>query len=159
MNEHWTRWIHASLAKYFKEFAKPKGVPLFIEAEVKAPDKLNDKVEMRWDGPYCRQLTRTQWTAAIEINMLVTSQAGGVDAYKHKKIVGVVQSMFTPTISVFKLGNLKDIDNEQLLGCLQLRSEDREAIVTSYFGKVGPDVTLEQSTVEAHYKMTLSTRS
>lgn len=159
MNEHWTRWIHASLSKYFKDFAKPKGVTLFIEAEVKAPESLKDKVEMRWDGPYATQLTRYEWRLNIEINMLVTSQAGGIDAHKHKKIVGIVQSMFAPTISVFKLGDLKDVDTEQLLGCLQLRSDDREAVVTSYFGKTGPDVSLEQSTVEAHYKMSLSTRS
>ena len=135
--------------------AKTRSLAFFVEAEVRAPDTLQDKVELRWDGPVANQQTASQWELTIEINMLIASTAGRTDAYQHKRIVGFVQSMFKLDIPIFKLGNLTGIDDGTLLGCLQLRSEDREAIVTSYFGKLGPDVGAEQSTVEAHYKISL----
>lgn len=155
MNEHWTRWIHASISKFFKDLAKTRIPNFYVEAEVKAPDNLQDKVELRWDGPIANQRTASQWDLTVEINILIGSNTGRTDAFQHKRIVGFVQSMFKSAIPIFKLGNLTGIDDGTLLGCLQLRSDDREAVVTSYFGKLGPDVGTEQSTVEAHYKTSL----
>lgn len=156
MNEHWTRWIHASLAKYFKQYAQDKKISLFVEAESKAPDKLQDKVELRWDGPDSVQLTKHSWKLVVTVNMLVTSTTNRSDAYAHKKLVGLVQTAMAGDISIFKLGMITDIDTAQLLSCLQLK--DQNGIVTSYFGEGGVDIKVEQSTVEATYEVILTTR-
>lgn len=155
MNEHWTRWIHASLAKYFKKYATDTKISLFVEAEVKAPDKLQDKVELRWDGPDSIQLTRRSWRLTVTVNMLVTSTTNRSDAYVHKKLVGLVQAAISGDISIFKLGTITDIDDGQLLSCLQL---NQSGIITNYFGEGGIDVKVEQSTVEATYEVILTTR-
>jgi hypothetical protein len=157
MNEHWTRWIHASISKYFKDLARPKSLVLWIEAEeTTQKDKdAPDRVEIRWDGPYATQLTRKEWRLNLELNGLITSVANRDDAYAHKKVVGLVQAMITD-IPVYRYGTLLDIDDKSYLGCLQLRADsDREAIITSYFGKMESQTPIEQSTVEAHYRMNL----
>lgn len=159
MNEHWTRWIHASLSKWFKERGKSKSLVLWVEAEevTQAQKEAPDRVEVRWDGPVGTQLTATQWRLEIELNVLISSVTGRKDAYAHKRIVGLVQAMMTD-IPVYRYGTLVDIDDGSLLGCLQPRADsDREAVVTSYFGKIDSPTALEQSTVEAHYRMGVRT--
>lgn len=157
MNPNWVRWIHASLAIHFKNIIESQGhLKLHIEGQDRTVTNLEDHAELRWDGPYIREVSRRYWHIDIEINIIVSSVLSRDDTHIHKKSVGLVQSAFPNTILVHKHGDGAGDNANELLGCFQLRTEDREAVVTSYFGKIEVDVLLEQSTVEAHYRMTLS---
>lgn len=158
MNPNWTRWIHASLVLHFKEIIETKGnLKLYVEGQDRPEGftDTEDRVEFRWDGPYAREVSRGYWVIELEINLLMISSTGKDDTHKHKKFVGLVQTAFTNTINVMRRGDGVD-DNNTLLGCLQLRTDDQEAITTSYFGKIETDVSIEQTAVEGHYKMNLS---
>lgn len=155
MNPNWTRWIQASLTSYFKDFIETQGkLNLLIEGQER-PKTNQDWAELRWDGPYAREESRNLWHLDVEINIAVSSVLNREDTHTHKRHVGLVQSSYINYIPIHKYGDGDD-DDQSYLGCFQLKVEAREAIITSYFGKVAPDLELEQSTVEAHYRMTLS---
>lgn len=160
MNPNWIRWIHASLITYFTEYFKDeergRGLLFRIEGQDVAKREEQDWVEFRWDGPTSREVSKRYWYLDIEINVLVSSIVSRDDTYRHKKNVGLVEASFINSIPVLRYGDVQEVDDETLLGCLELRSDNREAIVTSYFGKIESDVVLEQSTVEAHYRLTLT---
>lgn len=157
MNKHWARWIHASLFTYFDTYSKANGITIHFEAQDRNTAGKKDWIEARWDGPRAVELSRKNWRLDIEVNVLVSSVIGRDDTHKHKKQVGLVQAAYIRAIPIYKYGDNTEIDTQELLGCLQLRSDDQEAIVTSYFGKIETDVVLEQSTVEAHYRLSLTT--
>jgi hypothetical protein len=155
MDQNWQRWIHASLATYYQDYFKTRSIALLIEGQDSPITGKEDWVEMRWDGPYATLASSSCWILDIEINVLASSILGRADAHHHKRLVGQIQASFLKAFPVFKYGENPDVDDQSLLGCLQLRSGDREAIVTSYFGKIETDVVLEQSTIEGHYRMNL----
>lgn len=153
MNRNWTRWIHASLTDYVKTELENAGVVVHFEGlDRSLLDSKQDFVEFRWNGPFARELSRGYWELEVDLNFLVSSSTDREDTHNHKKVVGVVQSILTNSISIFKFGNTEP-DDQTLLGCMQLRVDKKDAIETNYFGRM-QDVELEQSTIEAGYCMT-----
>lgn len=159
MSLHWQRWIHSSIATHFKEGGKPHSVPFYLETESRGGRPNHDQVEIRWDGPSADESTKNHWRLDIEVNLLISTLVDGNNPFRHQQVQGLVQSLFPSALPVYKYGEVPGFDDQTLLGCLQLRREDREAIVTSYFGKIDADISIEQSTVEAHYRMFLKTGS
>lgn len=153
MNPNWTRWIHASLNQYVKTELEKLGVVVFFEGQSREliSDK-KDSVEFRWNGPYGRERSKGWWQLEIQVNFVINSLTNRQDTYTHRQIVGQVQSILKNSINVMKYGEGNG-DDSTLLGCLQLRTDGRDGIITDYFGRQ-QDVELEQSTVEATYVMT-----
>ena len=152
MNPNWTRWIHANLNKYVKTELEKLNVFVFFEGQSReALADQKDYVEFRWNGPEAREFSKGYWELDVNLNFVINSATNREDTYTHKVIVGKVQSILVNSISVLKLGDTVD-DDQQLLGCLQLKVDAREGIMTNYFGRQ-QDVELEQSTVEAWYCM------
>jgi hypothetical protein len=154
MDPNWTRWIHASLSEYFSKYFETMNVPFHVEGQDTQNQGTQDSVEFRWDGPYANEVSRKCWQLDIEVNMLVSSILGRTQSHHHKDLVGKAQAAYITDIPVYRYGEGSS-DTQSILGCLKLRSDDREAIITSYFGKLEVDIVLEQSTVEAHYRMNL----
>jgi hypothetical protein len=153
MNPNWTRWIHASLNDYVKTQLEKLNV--FVHFEGQSREQLADKsdyVEFRWNGPEAREHSRGWWELDVNLNFVINSGTNRDDTYTHKVIVGKVQSILKNSINVFKLGDTESDDPNTLLGCLQLKVDARDGILTNYFGRQ-QDVELEQSTVEAWYCM------
>jgi hypothetical protein len=156
MNPNWTRWIHASISDYFKDYGRRIGLSIQVEGQDK-PKRPEDWVELRWDGPLANETTRNNWILELDINCLISSVLGRKDVHKHKRIVGEIQSVMPKDFPIYRFGDDPIIDTQDLLGCMTLRPDNREGIITSYFGQIDVDVLLEQSSVEAHYRMHLRT--
>ena len=158
MNRNWTRWIHASLSQYFTQYAKDNSLAFFIEASPRDTEGQFEWTELRWDGPAANEVSKNYWLLDVEINILISTSTTAPNSHRHKEIVGLIQAAYLADLQVYKYGD-GQFDTQELLGCLRLRSDVREAIFTSYFGKIEVDVPLEQSTVEAHYRMVLNTKT
>jgi len=149
MNHNWPRWIFASVTKHFSDTLSLK---CFVEGEIRTTWADKDFVEIRMDGPYFKQLSRTDWSTFIEVNVLVQATIDNVNTHKIHSNVGLVCAAFTP-ISLYQYG-----DDSVQFGCLQpvTHSRSNQTLVVSHFGKVNPDKNLQQATVEGHYLTTLT---
>lgn len=147
INKNWNVWIWASMIKHFNAYRE--NLPLYIEGQDRPKDKQSDFIEFRMDGPYLIQLDKTQYRADIELNILITSCKNDKDDYKSERDIGIVTSMFHPTISIFKVGTPNS--DGSLLSCFSLRDDKREKIVVSRFGIIEPTNRIMQATVEGHY--------
>lgn len=154
MDKNWPRWILASVKKHFED--NRDGIHLFFEGHDRNTSTLTEYGEFRLDGPYVWHNSRTEFKLKIELNVLVSIKQDEQNVHKLARVTGVFLAAFKPAISVFKYGDQPG-DDQTLLGCLNLISEDREPVMVSNFGQISPDDPLEQATVEGHYMMHLST--
>lgn len=154
MNQHWHRWIHASLRTYVE--AELQALDTYVFYEGQSREDLRDKldyVEFRWNGPEAREPSRGYWFLDVNLNFVISSTSNRENTYMHQVVVGRVQSILGHTIEVFRLGDdINGVDDQTLFGCLLLKTDTREPIMTNYFGRM-QEVELEQSTVEANYCM------
>lgn len=145
------RWIFASTTKHFD--SNRQGLPLDIEG-FERQTKAQNSLEFRLNGPDFQQVSKGYLLVEIEINILVTTLKNDKDAHRQARSTGIAVAAFTDNISVFKLGTGAE-DDQSLLGCLSLQTNDRDKIIVTDFGPVtGMDHVL-QATVEGRYKMTL----
>ncbi len=148
MNSNWTRWIVSSVVKHFDGLKQE--IHLHIEGRERINPEPTQRFELRIDGPYAKELSRAYWQLDIEVNVLITQVRNSSDAYSMDRLKGIVQAAFTNTIAVKEYG-----DGSAALGCLSLRSDGREGIITSEFGLIDASQGLRQATVEGHYRMEL----
>jgi hypothetical protein len=151
MNPNWIRWIAASIAKYWTDYCKQNGINLYLEAQDRQTGGSLDFAEVRWNGPIARETTRGSWELTIDMNSFISSILSRDDQYAHKKLVGKMQAGFVDAIPVYKYGDTPEVDDQSFIDCLQARSADREALTTTYFGRIDTNVELEQSTIEQRY--------
>ncbi len=158
--EHIIRWIRSSLYTWFNDQLKDK-ITVFIETTEhvdkngKIITKLPTWVEMRLDGPVVREL-HGQDKYVITMNCLIETQLPATNVYTHDTSVGRVFATFVPDITVFKLGNGVE-DDQNPIGCFVLDTEEADPLVIHHYGQLDVDVKLTQSTIEAHYCMYLDT--
>ena len=152
MNPNWARWTAASVVKHFD--ALRQNIALYVEGRVRPVTEPGEQFELRLDGPSAKEFTKGHWQLDIEINVLIKWMRHPLDAYRGERLKGIVQAAFTNSIRVYNYG---DDDPAELIGCLQLRSDGREGIITSDFGLIDASQTLRQATVEGHYRMELRT--
>jgi len=163
LTRHLPRWIKASVLKFFQQLVdkdgglhlKFEGTP-YIDQEGRVVTKLPQWAEFRLDGPFSKEPSNNYWTHRIEVNLLVATNLSTQDFYSHERSVGIIYDAFRTEIPVFRLGN-GEFDNQAQLGCFQIQTEEREAIIVSNFGQIETDIKLTQSTVEGHYRMDLKT--
>jgi len=150
----WVRWIQQSIILHFKDKLAPTF--MHVEGRLRPTVEPEPRFELRIDGPYFDQISNGCWDIDVEINVLVTSFRDESDAYKHDRLKGIAAAAFTPQIGVFKYGNGDGDDKNTMLGCFIERSGEREKIVVSNFGLIESTNRLMQSTVEGHYRMSLT---
>lgn len=147
INEHWSRWIFASISKHFND--RKNDLVLYIEGQNVPPS--GDIIDLRTNGPTWTQAGNKIWDGLVTINMLVRAMKDESDTHKIYRMVGKVEFMFQSCIPVLKLGKTPAVDTEEQIGVLQ----QVEDITTTHFGQVTPTVPAIQSTVEGNYRVTL----
>jgi hypothetical protein len=155
INEHWNRWILASVGKHFD--TETGDLHLYMsEGQHRRTEEEEDFIELRLDGPHFAEVSKGAWNVDLAVNILVSTVMDDVNWQGHVTNVGVVQSAFT-TIEVYKFGTITGVDDQTLLGCLKVVNDaGREPLVTRNFGQLGPAVKVQQSTVEGHFELDLS---
>jgi hypothetical protein len=153
MNEHWPRWVFASMSKHFADHfaAQTPPVPLFVEGDDRDTALLQKFSEFRMDGPRIREQSKGYWEVYVPVNILIQTSMNDKDAHLHRKQMGIAASGFARTISIFKYGNGVD-DDQTLLLCMTLMGDKSNPLQVKDFGQVDTTVRLQQATVEGHYK-------
>lgn len=153
-NVNWDRWVMASVRVYFT--ARKQSLTLFMAPGGKR-DGLSTYGELRIDGPFTQKLP-TEWRLSFIINVLVAADLNNKDGDLIYKSCGIVQSIFTDEIPVFKYGNGQD-DDQSFLGCLVIQGESRQSTLrTSNFGQFDKNAPLTQSSVEGTYLLCIGDR-
>jgi len=154
MNANWSRWIYSSVAKYFTDKATLASLSLYVESAPAKTGHPEDWLELRLDGPYFSGRSKNEWGVTIEVNVVISSAKNEKNNYRFLTNEGKVCEWFVAEIPIFKLG-AGVLDDQSLITCLQLKTDDRERLVVSHFGQIDPTTQLLQSTVEGHYHANL----
>lgn len=150
MRKHWPRWAFASFSKHFAAHFTAESLPLFVEGDDRATALEKKFCEFRMDGPRLRPVGRRRWEIFIPVNILVQTIMDDENAYLHKTNMGIAQSGFARTISIYKYGTGPD-DDQSLLVCMSLMGDKNNPLKTNEFGQIDTTVRLLQATVEGHY--------
>jgi len=156
MDENMSRWIMASVAKHFD--ARHSTIPMYIEGQPRVIK--NDAVEhfeLRQDGPDCTEVSKDYWRCYIEINILVMMAKSKTDAYRIRRLTGIIQKAFTKCIEVYRYGD-GILDDKSYIGTLKLLQGQGEKLQTAHFGQIGSSTNQEQAIVEGHYEMFLTVK-
>jgi hypothetical protein len=158
MDSNWPRWIKASVNRAFdQDIRVASGLPLFIEGTDRRTEDLQTYAELRIDGPTITELSKGYWQFEITIDVLVNSKRNDEDIYTLERAVGNVLAAFKHSISVFKFGDGLNDNPTELLDCLILLPRAKDSIIVTNFGQTDIAVRLFQTTVEASYRMNLTT--
>lgn len=155
INPHWSRWIKASVSKWFDDH---KGdVVMFFEGDDRATDETPEFVEVRMDGPRIKELSKNYFRLDVFINVLIQCHMNKSNVYSFEVLEGKVQAMFDPCIPVFKYGNGADDNSTVQIGTLVLKySRPLDQLKSANFGQIDEAVRLQQATVEGHYRLELT---
>lgn len=161
-DHNWTRWIFASLGKYFEDNVfTPNNIPYVLEGiHERDQDFMNaeDRAELRINGPFARELSANYWRIWVDINFMVTSDYGAVnkDVYRLERNLGLIHEFADTYIPIFRFGTGVD-DTGTLLGCLRPRSDKNDSIRVIHFGQVNETDRVKQGQVDGRYVMYLCT--
>ena len=148
------RWIYASIAGHFDDNKDSR--KLFVESEDRDTNKNQEWLELRIDGPLRKEVSKGCFWYNMEINILASRSMDEGNYHDVLRLMGVAEAAFVNKISVFKLGtDTTGVDDQSFIGCLVLQQDQREAVISSYFGQIDPEKRLLQGTVEGHYRMEL----
>lgn len=150
MRKHWPRWAYASFSKHFADHFTANNLHLFVEGDDRDTALREKFCEFRMDGPRIRPVGRRRWEIFVPVNILVQTSMNDTNVYQHQTNIGIAQSGFARTISIYKYGNGVD-DDQSLLVCLSLMGDKNNPLKTNNFGQVDTTVRLQQATVEGHY--------
>lgn len=158
MNPNWQRWITASLNKNFNDVLSDadQPLPLYIEGTDRRTNELQTYAELRVDGPYYVELSKGYWQIDVDIDVLIDHKVNNEDLYAMQRAIGTVLAAFTTDIPVFMYGDGTDDDPMTQLGCFKLLP-DEEPIRVTNFGQPKLENREYQATVNAKYRMNLST--
>ena len=146
------RWMYASIAGHFDDNKDSR--KLFVESEDRNTNEVQEWLELRVDGPLRKEVSKGCFEYHMEINILASRSMDEGNYHDVLRLMGVAQAAFVNNISVFKHGTQVE-DDDSFVGCLVLKQDQREAVISSYFGQVDPEKRLLQGTVEGHYRMEL----
>lgn len=164
INENWTRWIHASVAVYFKNIADAlnsgAGLKLIVEGiDEREPEKMDvDHAELRINGPMVFQLSHNYFRLDVDTNVLLTDLMGGTheDPYDLQRWTGAFQQAAWETIPVYRYGpDTVGVDDGSRLGCLIPRGR-KEAARAYQFGQVSINDRVRQAAVDTRHSIELT---
>jgi hypothetical protein len=150
MRKHWPRWAFASFSKHFATHFEAENLNLFVEGDDRETALLAKFCEFRMDGPRLRAVGRNRWEIFVPVNILVQTSMNDTNTHLHRTNIGIAESGFARTISIYKYGNGPD-DDQSLLVCMSLMGDKNNPIKINDFGQVDTTVRLQQATVEGHY--------
>lgn len=159
-DSNWARWIHSSVATALKTVASLANIPVLVEGVdtrtatfMEAPDR----VEIRVNGPFTRELPGNVHEVLVDVNVLATSHMGGTlrSAYTLDEVLGLFHEAMDGHIAIYRFGTGPD-DDQSLLGCLTPRPGTNAHIRVMRFGQLDPTIPAQQGMVDARYVMHLS---
>jgi hypothetical protein len=153
VRKHWPRWIKTSIYKHFKSQLDP--LYIYFEGAERLQDD-HERAEVRIDGPHLTELSKGYWQIEVVVDILVLVKMGN-DLYSIDRVVGNVLAAFQESISILQYGDGPDDDPGTMLGCLLLCPDDKESIIVTNFGQPNINSKMLQQTVEAKYRMNLTT--
>ena len=161
-NPSMIRWCSQSIYKHFRglydAITPTPSWPMYFEgdyrilrSENEQNQEMVDKVEIRFDGPHDREMSKGTWLFQIKINALVSVKVTD-NLYARENIIGLVRPMFVNSIPIY------NGDTQELIDCLQLQAKGSLSgktgmIKISNFGQVQSRLPLLQSTIDANYAM------
>lgn len=159
INPNWARWVKSSAVKWFADRVASNTLGFFMEGQDRRTMENRTYVEFRADGPNIKEVSKDYWHLDLVINILVVTIRNNADLYEHDRNVGLVAQTFTSGIPVWCYGDTTADNPAVQLGCLLLQADQRDRVVISNYGQVKNDSRMIQSTVEGHYRLSLSTSS
>lgn len=159
MNENWVRWVYSSIIIAVQTAIDAYNttnptLTLYVEGRQRLPDPQPvPRIELRIDGPDIIEVSSGCWNLHVEVNLLVTGIINTIDVYAQQRLMGLGTSILSNSITINEYG-----DGNSMLGCLILQTPPKgDGIIVSNFGLIESERNIFQSTVEAQYKMTLTT--
>lgn len=136
----WTRWIHSSVAKFFRDLATSNSLPMLIEGveeRTTAFMQTPNRVEVRMNGPFTREISANYHRIYVDINVVVTTRKGAenTDPYLLDRTLGLIHEAMDGVIPIFRYGTGPDDDREQI-GCLSLRTGKLDNLRVLHFGQI-----------------------
>lgn len=158
MNKNWTRWILASIAKYFSDTCLTIPLPLLVDGidEREGEDLQCDHAELRITGPYLNELSKDYWRVLVDINVLLTEMMGRTNVYDLQTWCGIISLAMDGPINVYKYGSEVG-DDSSWVCCLNPISGGTDPNRTLHFGQLGKTDRLRQSMVDGRFITYLDT--
>lgn len=156
---NWPRWVQASVAKHFKDVANTNSYSSLveeIEERTTAFQEAPQRVEIRMNGPFIKEVSKDYWKFEVDANILIFSHKDGTldNAYTGTTIAGKMAQAAASQIPVYKYGGGVD-DDDSLIGCLNLRRGNDESIKVHHFGEIDTVNRLIQLAVDVRLEMFL----
>jgi hypothetical protein len=117
-----------------------------------------DRVEIRVNGPFTKELSAGYHRLYVDVNVLVNSMMGGAtkSAYTLDEILGVFHNAMDGAIAIYRFGTGPEDDADSLLGCITPRPGKNDFIRVLHFGQLNTTDRLKQGMVDARYVMYLN---
>jgi len=156
MDVNLARWILASVATYFKTVADALSLAYFVEGvDERAPDTMRvQRVELRVNGPFVREISHDYWRAHVDINALLVDfmDMSTENAYDLNQWGGEFLAAMLEPIPIYKLGEGAG-DDEALIGCLTPRRGTSEPARLIHFGQISKEDRIRQAAVDGRFEM------
>lgn len=153
VNANLTRWINASVDKYFN--TNKGSYTLYVEGTEPNLKDAMTWAELRKTGPNINPQSQGEFEITLDINILCGNKQDKKDFHKIHRIVGHFQNLMK-TIHVYRYGPDVLVDTGAFVGCLELRQDLEKPISTIPWGVLDESMKIENVTVEAFYCMNYS---
>ena len=149
------KWVKASVIKYFTDIASGNSIPMLAEGVDERSEstmRVNHS-ELRIQGPYISQLSKSIWKLTLEINVFLTvfMEMSG-DAYELYDWGGIFVSAMNSPINIYKYGSGVE-DTGDFIGCLRVKNSKSQDIQFFDFGVAGNDTRVRQAEIDAAFEM------
>lgn len=141
------KWTKTAIIKNFKTGAF--GYNYWFEGDDKLTTSPN-YFEIRYDGPYLTQDTKTEWRAFIELNCLINATRDNRQAMHFEMMIGNISDLMRRCFNVFQYD---EADPTLLVGTYQLIKTGDDHLKLSNFGIIDETTKVQQGTIEGHYMM------
>lgn len=143
MNQNWSKWIFASLAKHFED-AKGDIAHYFVQGVTRVESEDIERLEFRWTGLNYDEQTEKSYHLEFTVGLLLTAPFSGKNNYRMQELTGRMSNAFRSTITIKKYGNAVG-DDASVIGCLQLKGKVR----VHDWGQINSEIKVTQSSVES----------
>ncbi|KKM60633.1 hypothetical protein LCGC14_1539860 [marine sediment metagenome] len=150
VQEHWNRWIYASVTKHFSTESAIYALPVFLEGTNRLVDGEQKFIECRVSIPSFSKLHGNYYKLDVVVNILWTFNQDDEDFHEPQRISGIITNMMG-NICIYRYGNGIH-DDDTLLGQLQQKG----AIRAQDFGQIRQDVRLMQGVVVSNYTLDIN---
>lgn len=119
---------------------------IYIDGQDRDTNKFPEFIEVRYDGPFLRSAGKDSWLLEYDINILVQTEAGK-NLYAIEKVCGKLYAKLAQDIEIMSGGSI--------IACSTLKTDFRQKLQINRFGRIEPDVTVLQASVEARHEFSI----